>query len=90
MAIIAAVNFTDKLVLLEDGRELPIAQFYGALDSEEPLTIDSTLFEHHRVSDPNKAQIFAVELPGSDNAALLVEIASLGMIDPINNPSQFN
>lgn len=76
MAVIAAVNLVDRLVLLEDGRELPITQFYSATRGERPLTAKDELREEHRTDDAETAEVFTVDIPGTD-AALIVEIAAI-------------
>lgn len=86
MSVIAAVNFEDRLVLLEDGRELPITQFYGSGDPLRPLNAQSQLMDHHRVDDWQGAEVFVVEFPGSGGVHLIVEMKSLGLL----KPSQLN
>lgn len=85
MSVIAAVNLPDRLVLLEDGRELPITQFYASLSHEETLTAKSALFQHHRIDTHRGAEVFTVDVPGAD-AALIVEVAALNYA----KPSQIN
>lgn len=75
MALLAAYNLIDRLVLLEDGRELPITQFYA---SPGPGRLRSTdeLRAEDRLPDHVGAEVFTVEVPGS-GAALIVEIAAI-------------
>lgn len=75
MSLIAAVNFVDRLVLLEDGRELPITQFYAS-SGPGRLTAKDELRVEDRVDTAEEAEVFTVEIPGAD-AALIVEIAAL-------------
>jgi hypothetical protein len=88
MSVIAAVNLPDKLVLLEDGRELNITQFYRACpdhDTLGPLTAKSELRSCCRVNGHQQAEVFTVDIPGAD-AALIVEIAAISL----TKPSQIN
>lgn len=88
MSVIHAVNLLDRLVLLEDGRELPISQFYRACpDHDElgPLTAKDKLCSCCRVNGHQQAEVFTVDVPGAD-AALIVEIAALSFA----KPSQIN
>lgn len=88
MSVIAAVNLPDRLVLLEDGRELPITQFYRACpDHRElgPLTAKDTLYSCCRIDGHEGAEVFTVDVPGAD-AALIVEVAALSYA----KPSQIN
>jgi len=80
MAVILAVNFEDRLVLLEDGRELPITQFYTS-DSPVPLTAKSELRVEHRVDGYEEADVFVVDIPGAD-AALIVEMSAFSLLKP--------
>lgn len=84
MAVIAAVNFEDRLVLLEDRRELPITQFYRACKEHRdlgPLTARDRLCSCCRVDSWEDAEVFTVDIPGAD-AALIVEMAALGLLKP--------
>lgn len=88
MSVISAVNFVDKLVLLEDGRELPITQYYRACPDHEalgPLTAKDKLCSCCRVNGHQQAEVFTVDIPGAD-AALIVEISKMSML----KPSQIN
>lgn len=85
MAVIAAVNFEDRLVLLEDGRELQITQFYGSGDPLAPLDARSQLCAHHRVDNWEDAEVFVAEFPGV-GTYLIVEMAALSTV----KPSQIN
>lgn len=78
VAILAGVNLPDRLVLLEDGRELPITQFYRSFP---PLKAGDELREEHRIDSYDGADIFTVDLPGG-GGALIVEIAALGFARP--------
>lgn len=60
MSLIVAINFPDKLVLLEDGRELPITRFLTKNDAE---------LESHR-----GAYKFQVEMPHSGNPPTYLEV----------------
>lgn len=82
MSVIAAVNFEDRLVLLEDGRELPITQFYGSGDPLAPLNAKSELLNHHRVDSWQNAEVFVVEFPGSGGVHLIVGMRSLDLLKP--------
>lgn len=84
MAVIAAVNLVDRLVLLEDGRELPITQFYAS-NSCRRLTAKDELRAEHRTDDAEIAEVFTVDIPGS-GAALIVEIDAIETA----KPSQIN
>lgn len=75
MAVIAAVNLVDRLVLLEDGRELPITRFYAS-PGPNPLRAKDELRSEDRVDDPELAEVFTVDIPGSDTA-LIVEIDAI-------------
>lgn len=86
MSVIAAVNFEDRLVLLEDGRELPITQFYGSGDPLAPLNANSQLLNHHRVDSWEQAEVFVVEFPGTNGVHLIVDMKSLALL----KPSQLN
>lgn len=88
MSVIAAVNFVDRLVLLEDGRELPITQFYassgpGRLKATDELRVED------RVDDFEIAEVFTVEIPGAD-AALIVEINAMTTIAPSSDAKRYN
>lgn len=88
MSVIAAANFLDRLVLLEDGRELPITQFYRACpDHDElgPLTAKDKLCSCCRVNGHQQAEVFTVDIPGAD-AALIVEMSAISLA----KPSQIN
>ena len=82
MSVIAAVNFEDRLVLLEDGRELPITQFYRSGDPLAPLNAHSELLNHHRVDTWQEAEVFVVEFPGSGGVHLIVEMRELAFLKP--------
>lgn len=84
MSVLAAVNLEDRLVLLEDGRELPITQFYAS-GGPVPLTAKSELRAEHRVDSHHGADVFTVDIPGV-GAALIVELAAIGYA----KPSQIN
>ncbi len=77
--LLAAVNFVDKLVLLEDGRELPIGNFYAAAPGKPKLTVKSELTVDDRVDDWEIAEVFSIVFPGVD-AAVLVETSSLSFL----------
>jgi len=79
MAVLAAVNLEDGLVLLEDGRELPITGYYRG--HNKGLTAKSELRTEHRVNCWQDAEVFAVAIPGA-GTALIVEISSLGFAKP--------
>lgn len=88
MSVIAAVNLVDRLVLLEDGRELAITQFYRACSNHDelgPLTSKDKLCVCCRVDDHQEAEVFTVDVPGAD-AALIVEVSALNYA----KPSQIN
>lgn len=93
MSVIAAVNYVDRLVLLEDGRELPITCFYKACPNHNDmgaLTARDKLCSCCRWDgDTDEAEVFTVDIPGAD-AALIVEIAALSAIDPSTSPSSYN
>lgn len=80
MAIIVSVNFEEKLVLLEDGRELKIDGFYARqmFPEKGPLTAGCALLDVDRVEDFREAEVFTVPFPGTD-AALIVEMGALGL-----------
>lgn len=75
MSLIVAMNLTDRLVLLEDGRELPITQFYAS-SGPGRLTAKDELRVEDRLPDHEGAEVFTVDIPGAD-AALIVEIAAI-------------
>lgn len=77
MAVIIAYNFEDRLVLLEDGRELEITQFYGSGNPMRKLHANDKLLNHHRVDTWEEADVFVAEFPGTGGAHLIVEIAAL-------------
>lgn len=81
MSVIAAVNFVDKLVLLEDGRELEISQFYASLPDEPPLKADSQIRAEHRRDDWEGAEVFAVKLNKLGDA-LLFEVSAILLAKP--------
>jgi hypothetical protein len=80
MALLAAVNFEDGLVLLEDGRELPITGYY-ANPFGSPLTSKSELRSDQKVLQARDADVFVVDIPEAD-AALIVEMSALGFAKP--------
>lgn len=83
MPVIVAVNLPDRLVLFEDGRELPITQFYKSCPAHDimgPLTAKGELRSCCRISDCYGAEVFVVEIPGAD-AALIVEMPALILFD---------
>lgn len=82
MAIIAAVNFESNLVLLEDGRELPITGYYTSGDPYAPLTAGDAMLSSDRVDGAEEAQVFTVDIPGSDGAALILEMAAFRFAKP--------
>lgn len=82
MSIIAAVNFVDRLVLLEDGRELSITQFYSSGDPLAPLNTHSQLCKHHRVDSHEDAEVFVAEFPGTGGAHLIVDMKELSFLKP--------
>lgn len=88
MSVIAAVNLVDRLVLLEDGRELPITQFYC---SSGPTRLKATdeLRVEDRTDDHEIAEVFTVEVPGS-GAALIVEIDAMTTIAPSTDTTKYN
>jgi len=78
--LIVAANFVDRLVVLEDGRELPIAGFYASPPGAPPLNAESKLSDNLRVDDPDDAEIFVVTLPGvvgNATPVLIVEMSAL-------------
>lgn len=88
MSVIAAVNLVDRLVLLEDGRELPITGLYSACRYHRelgPLTAKDQLMSCCRVEDAETAEVFTVDIPGAD-AALIVEVSAIHTA----KPSQIN
>lgn len=89
MAILAAVNFVDRLVLLEDGRELPITQFYAS-SGPNLLRATDELRAEDRVDDHEIAEVFTVEVPGSGGAALIFEMGAISSIAPSDNPKSYN
>lgn len=90
MAVLAAVNFVDRLVLLEDGRELPITQFYTSYGIGDPLRATDELREEHRCDEHEIAEVFTVNIPGSDGAALIFEMAAIRSISPNDAPKSYN
>lgn len=85
MSVIAAVNLPDRLVMLEDGRELPITQFYKACrihDDLGPLTAKDKLVSCCRVDSHEQAEVFVVEFPGTGGAHLIVEMSALSVVQP--------
>lgn len=78
MAVIAAVNFIDKLVLLEDGRELPITGFYAS-SGPALLKVTDELRSDQRVDDWEEAEIFTVDIPGA-SAGLIVEMGAVSVL----------
>lgn len=88
MSVIAAVNLPDRLVLLEDGRELPITGLYTACRYHSelgPLTAKDQLMSCCRTEDPDEAEVFTVDIPGAE-AALIVEVRAISTA----KPSQIN
>lgn len=85
MSVIAAVNFVDRLVLLEDGRELSITQYYSSGDPMRPLKATDKLLTGQRVEHPDDADVFVAQIIGTD-VYLIVEIAALQTA----KPSQIN
>lgn len=86
MAVLAAVNYIDRLVLLEDGRELPITQFYAAChqhDGQGRLTANSELRSCCRVPDHEDAEVFVVDVPGA-NASLIFATDAVQTVQPRN------
>lgn len=65
MSLIVAVNFPDRLVLLEDGRELPISRF---------LTRDGEELEDH-----HDAFKFQVDIPHSGTPPTFLEVDTHAM-----------
>lgn len=93
MSVLAAVNYEDRLVLLEDGRELPITQFYKACREHRdlgPLTAKDRLMSCCRVDSHEGAEVFVVDVPGSDGAALIVDMLAISAIDPQTDPTKYN
>lgn len=88
MSVIAAVNLIDRLVLLEDGRELPITQFYCSSGPTMLKATDELRFED-RTDDVEIAEVFTVEIPGAD-AALIVEIAAMRTIGTDTDAKSYN
>lgn len=82
MSFIAAVNFVDRLVLLEDGRELQITQFYASGDPLAPLNAQSQLCTHHHVDRWEDAEVFVAEVPGSGGVHVIVEMKELALVKP--------
>lgn len=82
MSVIAAINLIDRLVLLEDGRELAITKFYASPD-ETPLKVADgvSLTADMEVEGPEDADVFTVQFPGTD-AFLVVEIGAISLTDP--------
>lgn len=82
MAVIAAVNFVSGLVLLEDGRELPITGYYASGVPGHSLTVGDALVDRDRVLTADESEIFTVDIPGSGGAALIVETAAIRLARP--------
>ena len=82
MSVIAAVNFVDRLVLLEDGRELQIKQFYSSGNPFAPLNAKSQLCNHHHVDRWEDAEVFVAEIPGSDGVHLIVDMREISLLKP--------
>lgn len=90
MSVIAAVNLVDRLVLLEDGRELKITQFYKACSDHRelgPLTARDRLYPCCRVDDHEGAEVFVVQFGNNEAPALIegadcliVEIAAISLL----------
>lgn len=76
MALLVAHNLVDRIVLLEDGRELPITQFYASNTPGHRLTAKSELRKEHHVDNWEDAEVYTVDVPGAD-AALIFELAAI-------------
>lgn len=84
MSVILAVNFEDRLVLLEDGRELKITGFYAnrTFPQKGPHRVGSALLKTDRVESWEDAEVFVAEFPGTGGVHLIVEIATMDLAQP--------
>lgn len=76
VAIIVSVNSENGIVLLQDGRELPITGYYASGVEGVPLTVNDALVSSDRVLTWEEAEVFVVDIPGSGGAALILETAA--------------
>ncbi len=77
VAVIVSINDKSGLVLLEDGRELPITGYYASGVEGHPLTVNDALVSSDLVLTFDEADVFVVDIPGSGGAALIMETGAI-------------